>query len=175
MKTKKKILFIGGGISLFFVFVIIVAALIFFFDKPLVKNILQGYLSKKYGMKLAVGKLDYDLFPLRIEARAVEVSQKSEKQEMDVALDRIYMKGSLRKALKKEKPFLDVVEIENIFVRAVQKSAAKSDFKLNLPLLFDPLNFAAEFKITDISFSFNSSSQGVSLSSASLKVSKTGE
>ncbi|MCJ7580032.1 MAG: AsmA family protein [Candidatus Aminicenantes bacterium] len=174
MKTKKKILFIGGGITLFFVFVLIVVALIFFLDKPLVKNILQSYVSKKYGMKLAIGKLDYDLFPLRIEALSVEVSQKSENQDMEVTLDRISIKGSLRKALKKEKPFLDLVEVENIVVHTDQKTAAKSDFKLNLPLLFDPLNFAAETRIKNVSYSLYSPSQAVSLSSSNLNVSMTG-
>lgn len=173
-KTKKKILFIGVGTALFFVFVLIVATLIFFLDKPLVKNILQSYVSKKYGMKLAIGKLDYDLFPLRIEAFSVEVTLKSEMQDMDVVLGRIYMKGNLRKALKKEKPFLDVVEVENVIVHIDQKIAKKSDFKLNLPLLFDPLNFAAETKIKNVSYSLYSPTQTISLSSANLNVSITG-
>ena len=111
-KTKKKILFIGGGLILFFVLVLVAAMLLFLLDKPLVKNILQSYVSKKFGMKLVIGKLDYDLFPLRIEAFSVRITQKTEMLETDVELDRISMMGSLRKALKKEKPFLDVVEVE---------------------------------------------------------------
>lgn len=167
-------MFIGGGTAIFFVFVLAVATLIFYFDKPLVKNILQSHVSKKYGMNLAIEKLDYGLFPLRIEALSVEASQKTETQDLDVILDRIYMKGNLRKALKKSKPFLDVVEVEKVVVRANQKTGTESDFKLNLPLLLDPLNFATEAKIKGVTCSLNSPSQAIALSAASLDVSTTG-
>jgi len=174
-KTKKKILFIGGGIVLFFVFVFIVAVLIFFLDKPLVKNILQSYVSKKSGMKLEIGKLDYALFPLRIEANSVKGALNSEMLDVDIALDRIYMKGNLRQALKREKPFLEVVELEHVFIHIYQKSTKKSDFKKTLPLRSELLNYAAEAKIKNVSFSLDSPTQKISISSANLNVSKTDE
>lgn len=174
-KTKKKILLVGGGLTLFFVLVFVVAMLFFLLDKPLVKNILQNYVSKKFGMKLVIGKLDYDLFPLRIEAFSVHIAQKTELLQTDVELDRISMKGSLRKAMKKTKPFLDVVEVENVSVHIYQEIVKKKDFRNPSPFLSSQLDFVAEAKMKNVSFSYNSPSQAASFSSDYLYVSEAGQ
>ena len=66
-KTNRKIFFIGGGIVLFIVLLFFAAVLFFYLNKPLVKNILQDLVAKKSGMTLAVEKLGYKLFPLRVD------------------------------------------------------------------------------------------------------------
>jgi len=107
MKKKlRKILIISGIVLSSLFLVIILSSLFFYFNKSLTKRIVQKIISNKTGMELIIGKLNYRLFPLNIEAHSVKVLQNNEKGKMDIFLNQLILKGKINRLLKKQKPFL---------------------------------------------------------------------
>ncbi|MBM3306156.1 MAG: hypothetical protein FJY79_09510, partial [Candidatus Aminicenantes bacterium] len=74
-KGLRKPLKIAGLILGALLLVIIVAGLLVLFHKPLVRNILQSQLTKRTGMTVRVGTLDYRLFPLRVTVGSLAVGR----------------------------------------------------------------------------------------------------
>jgi len=126
MKKKlKKALIILGSIFLFFVLVLVVASLLFFYRKPFIKGILEKQLTKRTGIQITIGTLDYELFPLRIEAGAIKLRTKLEETEVDVFLDKLILKGDIHRIRKKKKPFLDIAEGKGVRIHIDVKESRK--------------------------------------------------
>ncbi len=127
MKKKiKKALIILGSIILVFILVLITAVLLFFYNKPLVKGLLEKQLTKRTGIQVTIGKLDYELFPLRIEAESVAFSTHLEDTEVDVSVEKLILKGDVHRIRKKKKPYLDSFEGIGVRIRArVEKTRKK--------------------------------------------------
>ncbi|MFC2167595.1 hypothetical protein ACFLRW_01335 [Acidobacteriota bacterium] len=172
-KTKKKLWTAVKVIVLLFFVVILVAALFFYLNKPLLKNILEGYAYKKYGMKLDIGTFDFKLFPFRASSSSVLAEQKSDIQNLDASIDRLTITGNLWKAMRNKRPYLEMVEIENLSVQIQQKISAEFEFKDPVLLLADALSFTAAAMLRNVSYNLTSSSQDISFSSADFDISKT--
>jgi hypothetical protein len=124
-KILKKALIILGSIFLFFVLVLVVASLLFFYRKPFIKGILEKQLTKRTGIQITIGTLDYELFPLRIEAGAIKLRTKLEETEVDVYVDKLILKGDIHRIRKKKKPLLDSAEGKGVRIHADVKKTRK--------------------------------------------------
>ncbi len=169
-KKQKKALLILGSILLFLLFVITIASLLFFFRKPLVKGILEKQLEKRTGIRVAIGTLDYGLFPLRIEAGSTRFQTKIEATEVDVFIGRLVLRGDIHRLRKKEKPYFDTILAEDVRMLADVRIARK---KIAFEDILDGLSSAMSYvqKITllnsSLEFAFASqklSFQGVDIS-----------
>jgi len=124
-KILKKALIILGSIFLFFVLVLVVASLLFFYRKPFIKGILEKQLTKRTGIQITIGTLDYELFPLRIEAGSISFSTKLEDTEVDVSVEKLILRGDIHRIRKKQKPFLDTVEGKGVRIHVDVKESRK--------------------------------------------------
>lgn len=117
----RKLLKICGFVACGAVLVLAGAVVLVLIDKPLVKNIVQKYVARKAGISLTVGKLDYRLFPLRIEATSVKASYATSIFTVSIAAGRVEVHGDLKKLLKGERPAFESVEAEIAEIRLDQK------------------------------------------------------
>lgn len=124
-KVLKKALLVSGAIFLFLTLLILIASFIFFYKKSVIKGMLERYVSDKTGVAIEIGHLDYELFPLRIEAQAVKVRTKIEETDVDVYLKMLGARGELKRLWKKTDPLLDSVEVEGAQVDVRIKMAGK--------------------------------------------------
>jgi len=129
-KILKKALIILGSIFLFFILILVIASLLFFYRKPLVKGILEKQLTKRTGIEITIGTLDYELFPLRIEASAIKLRRILEETEVDVFMDKLTLKGDIHRIRKKKKPFFDSVEGKGVRIQAAIKKTGKTRKKI---------------------------------------------
>ena len=126
MKKKlKKALLILSGILLFFLLVGVIATLLFFYQKPLIKGIIEKQIEKRTGIHVTIGALDYELFPLRIEAGAVEFSTLLGETEVDVNIEKLGLKGDIHRIRKKLRPYFETIEAEGIRIISDIKEARK--------------------------------------------------
>jgi len=94
MKKKlKKILIVLESILLFLLLIVLIASMMFFYRKPVVKRIVDKQIEKRTGIHITISKLDYELFPLRIEAGVVEFVTKLDETEVDVLKDKNFVFG----------------------------------------------------------------------------------
>lgn len=137
-KKLKKALIILGSIILVFILVLITAVLLFFYNKPLVRGLLEKQISKRTGIQVTIGKLDYELFPLRIEAESIAFSTNLTDSEVEVSVEKLVLRGDIHRIRKKQKPYLDSLEALGVRIRAKIKKARKKivieDFTRGLPL-----------------------------------------
>ena len=126
MKKKlKKALIILGSIFLFLILVLVSAVLLFFYHKPLIKGLLEKQLTKRTGIQVTIGKLDYELFPLRIEAGSITFSTKLEETEVNVSVAKLIVRGDVHRIRKNQKPYFDSVEGTGVRIRAQVKKTRK--------------------------------------------------
>jgi hypothetical protein len=126
MKKKiKKTLIILGSTLLFFLLLVAIASFLFFYRKPFVKGIVEKKIEKRTGIHVIIGALDYDLFPLRIEAAAIEFSVLMDKTEVDVFIKRLVLNGDIHRIRKKKKPYFDTIEAEGVRIISNIKEARK--------------------------------------------------
>jgi len=132
MKSKiKKALRIGGLFTGFLVFVAGGAVLLILIDKPLVKSAAEKYLAKKTGIEVAIGKLDYRFFPLRVTATGLKVRYDSSLFLLEAVIGRIEARGDLKKLLRGDKPSFEDASADIIELRIVKKrkSEEPTDFR----------------------------------------------
>lgn len=127
MKKKKikKILIILGSVLLFILLLAAIASLLFIYDKPLVKGIVEKQFEKRTGIHIVIGSLDYELFPLRIEAGAIEFTTLMDETEIDVFIEKLVLEGDFHRIRKKTKPYFDSVEAEGVRIISNIKGARK--------------------------------------------------
>ncbi len=126
MKKKlKKILLILGSIVLFFLLLFVIASLLFFYKKPLVKGIVEKQIAKRTGIQATIGTLDYELFPLIIEAGAIAFTTKMDETEVDVFVEKLVLKGDIHRIRKKAKPYFYTIEGEGVRIISNIKEARK--------------------------------------------------
>ncbi len=126
MKKKlKKVLLILGSILLLFLLVVAIASLLFFYNKPFVKGILEKQIEKRTGIHITIGSLDYELFPLRIEAGTIKFSTMLDDTEAEVFIQRLVFKGDIHRIRKKVKPYFETIEAEGVRIISHIKKAKK--------------------------------------------------
>jgi hypothetical protein len=123
----KRTLWISGGVLGLILLIIITAALLFFFDKPLVRNVAQKYLSKKAGLAIEIGKLDYTISPLQIIISSLKVSQESKAQKIEVLVNRVEAKGEFKRFLHFDKPVFETVVATGAELRLEQEALPEEE------------------------------------------------
>ncbi len=126
MKKKlKKALIILGSIILILILVLITAVLLFFYQKPLIKGLLEKQLIKRTGIQVTIGALDYELFPLRIEADSIKFIINTGESQVDVSMEKLILRGDIHRILKKQTPYFDSAEGFSARIRAAVQKARK--------------------------------------------------
>jgi len=165
MKKKiRKILIISGAVFSSVLILLIISLLFFYFNKSLTKRILVKYIADKAGAKLEIGKLDYGLFPLSVQADSVKVSQEIRGMEIDIFLNRLSLEGAINRLLKKQKPILRSIEISGAVFHIFQREEEEEvevDFQENMLLLSDLFSSAAGINFKDFSFKYIAPSNSV--------------
>lgn len=178
-KVLKIILTAIGSLAALAVIVLAVAALLFFFHKNLVKNIAEKIITNKTGVQVKIGRLDYKLSPLRVELYSVKASIKVAETKIDIFLDHMTAKGDIHRVRKKQKPYLDTVEIEGLQASAAIKMAGKKiELQPILHSLSRGLSYVQKIHVSRSSFDFFFSSQNIRLHDIELSLAhpiKTGE
>jgi hypothetical protein len=170
-KIFKKVGYIGGAIFLFAILILTIGSLFFYYNKSLTKSILQNYLSKKTGVKIEIGKLDYGLFPLSIRGASIRISQKTQGRQLEVFLKELNARGELKNLLKNRKPIFDSIEIENADVRIRQEAAGKTDLRETITRLREALGYVKKLILKDISLDLATSAQNITFHKANLSLS----
>jgi hypothetical protein len=165
MKKKiKKLLIIGGAVFSSLLILLIISSLFFYFNKSLTKRILVKYIADKAGAKLEIGKLDYDFFPLSVQADSVKVFQEIRGMEIDIFFNQLSIEGEIKRLLKKQKPIIRSIEISGAVFHIFQgeeEEEVEVDFQENMLLLSDLFSYAARIDFKDFSFKYIASSSSV--------------
>lgn len=126
MKKKlKKVLIVLGSVLLFFLLIIAIASFVFFYRKPFVKGIVEKQIEKRTGIQLTIGTLDYELFPLRIEAGVIEFATELDETEVDVSIEKLALKGDFHRIQKKKKPYFETIEADGVRIISHSKESRK--------------------------------------------------
>ncbi len=147
----KRTLWISGGIIGLILLIIITATLLFFFDKPLVRNLSQKYLSTKAGLSIKIGKLDYTISPLHIIISSLKVSQESKTQKIEVFVNRVEAKGEFKKLLHLDKPVFETVEAVGAELRLEQNAfpEEETDYQNLILQAAEILGYAGKLSVKD--------------------------
>lgn len=124
MKKKlKKAFLILGSILLFSLLIVIIASLLFFYRKPFIKGIIEKQIEKRTGIHITIGTLDYELFPLRVEARAIKFTTKLDDTKVGVFIEKLVFKGDIHRIRKKVRPYFETIEGEGVWIISSVKKA----------------------------------------------------
>lgn len=175
MKKKlKKVLLVLGSILLFFLLIIVIASLLFFYHKPLIKGIIEKQIEKRTGIPVTIATLDYELFPLMIEAGGIQFSTLQNKPEVDVFIEKLVFKGDLHRIRKKVSPYFETIEGEGIrIISWVEKSRKKIPIGDILHGLSSGMSYAKKIDLKNSSFDLNSSGQKLILQGIDLTLSSS--
>ena len=158
------------------VLILAAAALLFLFDKPLVRNIVRSQLEKRTGMTVRLGRVDYDLFPLRVTADSLDLGQENAYYKMTVSVARLEAGGDVRKLVRGRKPALEAIEMDGLVVRIEQK--AVSPEPLDLDALFkqasDALAWTRRISVKDARLSVSLISQEADLQGLNITLTPQG-
>ncbi|MDH7512907.1 MAG: hypothetical protein QHH14_08175 [Clostridiales bacterium] len=173
-KRLKKAFLVLGSILLFFLLVIVIASLLFFYRKPLIKRIVEKQVEKQTGIRVAVGTLDYWLFPLRIEAGSVMFKTKLEETEVDVFVGRLILRGDIHRIRKKARPYFESIEAEGVriisYVGKARKKIAVEDI---LHGLSSGMSYVRKIGLRNSSFKFIFSKQELSFQEVEITLSSS--
>ncbi len=115
MKRGWKRILRRGGLVLAGLFLLLAVFSAFvYFHKPTLKAYLERTLSKRPGLTVTIGRLDYGLFPLRVEANSVRIGFVSALGRAQAFIERAAAPGSLGRVLKNQKPFFDTLTISGL-------------------------------------------------------------
>jgi hypothetical protein len=115
MKKRGKRILRVSAIALASVFLLVVGfSLYVYFHKPALKGYIERTLSKKPGLTVTIGRLNYRLFPLRLEADSVKVVFVNVLGRADVFIARAEGLGSFQHVLQNQKPYLDTLMISGL-------------------------------------------------------------
>jgi hypothetical protein len=127
MKIRLKKALRAGGLALAAAFFLALCfSLYLYFHKPALKGYLERTLSKTPGLTVAIGRLNYRLFPLRVEAGSVKVAYVSALGRADVEIGRLRAAGSLTRVTKGRKPYLDTLDLAGLKIEFAEDPNAPS-------------------------------------------------
>ncbi len=160
-KALRKSLRIGAIVAAILALMIVAATLLVLFDKPLVRNVLRGQLAKRTGMTIRIGRLDYDLFPLRVTADSLDLELQNSFYRLTVSVARLEARGDFRRLIGKHKPALEMIEADGLIVRFEEIAPSKEPLDLDAlaKQAADGLAWARRISITNASLSASLLSQ----------------
>jgi hypothetical protein len=130
--------------------------LYFYFHKPALENYLEKTAAKRSGVSVEIDGLHYRLFPLRLRADAIRIVVRDEFGELRAAAPRVEAEGSLRRILRKEKPYLETLNVSELKIEYSQSPEAPPSEELSLRdlarLASDVLAYCRELDVTNSGF-----------------------
>lgn len=129
-KALRKILRIGAVAAAGLVLILAAVILLVLVDKPLVRNIVRDQLAKRTGMTVRIGRLDYALFPLRVTADSLQISQENAYYRLTASVARLEAGGDARKLVRGQKPALETIRVDGLFVRVEEKAVSPEPLDL---------------------------------------------
>ncbi len=155
-KALRGTLKIAGLVLGVIVLLVLAAVLLALFDKPLVRNIIQGRLNKAAGTTARLGRLDYSVFPFRITIDSLELGQEDAFQKLGISLGRVEAKGAFWKLVRGVKPAFETIETRGLSFRLEQKAVSEEPLDIEKALLqvADTLGWTKRIAVTDASLSF---------------------
>ena len=158
MKKKLKRLFIISGIIFSSLVVLLVASfLVIYFNKSWVRSYLEKTVAKRDGTQLKIGRLDYGLFPLSVQADSVKVLQVVGGMEIEITLGRLDVKGQIGRILKKKRPFfrsIDAAEMTCLIHIKEIEEEMEIDYQQYIRQLADALSYLEGLDFKDFSFQY---------------------
>ena len=158
MKKKlKKTLIIIGSTFFSILLILVIASVLLVHQKPLIKRILEKQISKRTGIHIKIGILDYEIFPLKIAAGNISFTTSWDYTEVDVFVQKLNLVGDIHRIRNKVKPYFDTVEAEGIRVDAQVKKASDRmaiDDILNGLSSFLDFGRQIDLKNADLAFAF---------------------
>ncbi len=144
-RTLKTLAFAAGGLVL----LIAGAVLLVIYDKPLVKKSVESFLAKKTGIQLNIGRFDYRLSPLSVEAGSIKVTYATPVYSLEATVRRVALRGALGKLLRGERHALDTLEadIEEIRVDQKIKTPQPIDYQGLIQRLANALNYSPHYSL----------------------------
>lgn len=156
MKKKLKKFFLISGITLSSLVVVLVISFLFiYFNKSFVKNYLEKTIAKS-GIQLSIGKLDYGLFPLNVQADSVKVFQEIGGMEVDVSFDELNLKGQLGRLIRKKRPYLEFLNVKGVTCRILIKEVVEEeiDYQMYMRQISDALSNLEELNLENFSIQY---------------------
>ena len=155
-KALRGTLKIAGLVLGVIVLLVLAAVLLALFDKPLVRNIIQGRLNKAAGMTARLGRLDYTIFPFRITIDSLELGHEDAFQKLGLSLGGLEAKGAFWKLVRGVKPAFETIEARGLSFRLQQKAVSEEPLDIEKVLLqvSDTLAWTKRIAVTDASLSF---------------------
>ena len=158
MKKKLKRFFVISGIVFSSLVILLVASfLVIYLSKSWVRSYLEKTVSKKDGTQLKIGRLDYGLFPLSVQADSVKVLQVIGGMEIEITLERLDIKGQLGRILKKKRPFFRSIDATEMTCRVLIKEIEEEmeiDYQLYIRQLADALSYLEGLEFKNFSFQY---------------------
>ncbi len=157
----RRILRIGAVAAGVLVLILAAAILLVLVDKPLVRNIVRDQLAKRTGMTVGIGKLDYALFPLRVTASSLQISRENAYYRLTASVARLEAGGDARKLVRGQKPALETIQVDGLFVRVEEKAASPEplDLKALVAQASDALAWTRHLALTNARLSVALTSQ----------------
>jgi len=116
VQIKRKLRFLCLGVLT--VLGLALAALsVLMLDKPLTKRLLFSYFSRRTGFIIAAEKMDFRLFPLRVEVEKLKAAGASGGQDLSLELGRIQAVGSLGRLFSRRRPVFTGLYAEDARLR----------------------------------------------------------
>ena len=174
MKKKLKKIFIISGVTLASLVVLLVISILFiYFNKSFIKNYLEKSVAKRNGTQLKIGKIDYSLFPLSVQANSVSVFQEIGGMEVEVFLDDLEVKGQLGRLLRKKRPFLQTIDVTGanfrVHIKEIEEEV-ETDYQLYMQQLSEALSYLEKLDLQNFSIQYITPTQTANLERCSFKV-----
>jgi hypothetical protein len=169
-KRWKRIFRISAVVLAAVLFLVIVFFLYIYFNKSTLKSYIEKTLSKKAGLTVEIGRLNYRLFPLRVEADSVKVVFVSKLGRADVLVGRAEASGSLRRLINNQKPFFDSLTISGLKLEFAEAPNAPPSGPVNIRdltrMVSGYLEYVSDLAVKDSSLHLSLPAEGMDFSAA---------
>ncbi|MGD8537025.1 MAG: hypothetical protein PVF66_14350, partial [Candidatus Aminicenantes bacterium] len=149
--------FIISGVTLAsLVILLIIFVLFIYFNKSFVKNYLEKSVSRRNGIQMTIGRLDYTLFPLHVQADSVKVTQVVGGMEVDVFLSQLNVKGWFGRLVGRKKPFLESIDVADASLRIHIKELEEKpiDYQMIMRQIQDALSNLEQVNVEGFSVQY---------------------
>ncbi len=155
-KALRRTLKISGILLGALVFLALAASLLVLVDKPLVRSLLRRELVRAVGPGARFAKLDYSVFPFRVNVEGLEIGSEDAFQKLEATVARLEARGSIGKLIRGVKPALETFEAGGVSFRIEEKARSEAPVDIEKVLLrvSDTLAWARRIAVTDARLSF---------------------
>ncbi|MCX6564431.1 MAG: DUF2125 domain-containing protein, partial [Candidatus Aminicenantes bacterium] len=173
-RGKKRIFRIISFALAAVLFLVVACSLYLYFHKSTLKSYLEKTLSKKAGLTVAIGRLNYRIFPLRVEADSVMVVFVSKQGRADVRIGRAEASGSLWRLINNQKPFFDSLTVSGLNIEFAEDPNAPPSGPISLRdlarMVSGNLEYVGDLVVKDASLHLSLPGEGMDLSATGVNL-----